>query len=198
MWTRRPRSAVRLTPGFLLLAGILLYLDQSVGILLWGILASVCHEIGHVLAARRFGGRVERLSLTLTGAELRFSYPAILSYGGESLVALAGPAVNLLLGAAALCLGGTVLAMTSMAMGLFNLLPVLPLDGGRILFNLVCELSDVQAAERVLAVCGGILAGLLSGIGLIAALHYANPVLLMLSGWLLAGVLRNSRNFSPK
>lgn len=198
MWTRLQRSRLELTPGFLLLAGILLYLDQNVGTLLWGVLASVCHEVGHILAARSFGGRVERLSLTLTGAELRFSYPSILTYGSESMIALAGPAVNLLLGLTALCLRAFLPAMTSMAVGLFNLLPVLPLDGGRILFNLICELSEGSAAERVLSISGGILSGLLSGFGLIAALHYANPVPLILSGWLLAGALKNSRNFSPK
>ncbi len=198
MLTLRKRTKVNVTPGFLLLAGTLLYLDQSVGVLGWGILAAICHELGHIFFARLFGGRVEVLSLTVTGAELKFSYPKVLSYGMESIIALAGPAANLLTGVSALYFRGQLFAMTSIAIGLFNLLPILPLDGGCILFNLVCELADVSASERIMSVCAGIFIGILFGVGLIAAVHYANIVLLILSGWLLLGTIRKNNNFSPK
>ena len=198
MLIQQVKNRVNLTPGFLLLAGILIYLDQNVDILIWGIMASFCHELGHVLAARRFGGRVEVLSLTVTGAELKFSYPTVISYGAESIIALAGPAVNLMIGAIALGFNSQMIAMTSIAVGLFNLIPILPLDGGRILFNLVCEWADVLTSERILSTCGGIFIGVLFGVGLIAAVHYANIVLLILAGWLLAGTIRKNNIFSPK
>lgn len=198
MSSQRKRIRVNVTPGFLLLAGILIYLDQKVGILIWGVLASVCHELGHIFASRRFGGRAEVLSLTVTGAELKFSYQAVLSYGAESLIALAGPAVNLLLGAVSLCFHGHLIAMTNLAIGLFNLIPIPPMDGGRILFNLVCEWADASVSEQVTPVCAGIFIGLLFGVGLIAAIHYANIVLLILAGWLLAGTIRKQNIFSPK
>ena len=198
MLHRKNRVRVNVTPGFLLLVGMLLYLDQKIGILIWGILASVCHELGHILAARHFGGRGEVLSLSVTGAELNFSYPAILSYGAESLIALAGPAVNLLIGIISLCLKSPLFAMTNIMIGLFNLSPILPLDGGRILFNLVCEWADVSVSEHVMSACAGIFIGILFGIGLIAAVHYANIILLILAGWLLAGTMRKQNIFSPK
>lgn len=198
MLNLKKRIGVNVTPGFLLLVGILLYLDQKVGFLAWGVLASVSHELGHILASRRFGGRVEVLSLTVTGAELRFSYPAVLSYGAESLIALAGPAVNLLIGALSLCFRFHLLAMTSIVIGLFNLIPILPLDGGRILFNLVCEWAGVSVSEHVTSVCAGVFIGVLFGAGLIAAVHYANIVLLILAGWLLTGIIGKQNIFSPK
>lgn len=198
MLNPRRRIRVNLTPGFLLLAGILLYLDQKIGILIWGILASTFHELGHVLAARRFGGRAEVLSLTVTGAELSFIYPRVLSYGAESLIALAGPAVNLLIGAVSLYFRGHLVAMTNFVIGLFNLIPIMPLDGGRILYNLLCEWTDVLVSERVMSACAGVFIGVLFGVGLIAAIHYANIVLLILAGWMLAGTLRKQNIFSPK
>lgn len=198
MLRRKKRAAVSADPGFLLLVGILFYLDQSVGILIWGVLAAALHELGHVLAARCFGGRAVALSFTVTGAELKFSYPAGLSYGAESIIALAGPAVNLLVGIGALLLSARLLAVTSLAIGLFNLVPILPLDGGRILSNLLCEFVGIRAAECAVPVCAAVFIGFLFGVGLIAAVHYANIVLLILSGWLFVGTIRKNNIFSPK
>ena len=194
----RPGNKVRLTPGFLLLAAILLYLDQQVGLLAWAVLASVCHELGHIGAARLFGGRVGRLTLSATGAELTFRYPAALSYGAERVVALAGPLANLVIAGGAMLCDGYRLVLTSLAIGLFNLVPILPLDGGCFLHSLLCEWRNVSTADAVLAACAGVFIGVLAGVGLIAALHYANMVLLLLSGWLLVGTLRKNNIFSPK
>lgn len=194
MW--RPRDCCRLevSPGFLLLACILLYLDEGVGVLPWGLLACTIHELGHMAAARTVGGRVERLSLSAVGAEFRFAYPSALSYGKESFVTLAGPMANLLTGVVALWADAYLLAVFSMGVGIFNLLPILPLDGGVVLFNLLLSHAGFQWADRVLAVTAGVLIGLLLGAGVVAAVAYTNLTLLLTAFWLLLGVLRQGKS----
>ena len=97
------------------------------------VLAAICHELGHLAALRLVGVRVERLRLTAFGAELRAD-TRFLPYGKEILCTLAGPAVNLLL---ALLLarvsGDYLLAGANLIQGCFNLLPIYPLDGGRVI-----------------------------------------------------------------
>lgn len=190
MWTCHDRPRIEATPGFLLLLGALFWLDEGVGMLPWGLAACVLHELGHVAAAALFGGRVERLSLTAVGAELRIGYPAPLRYGQDSVVALAGPAANLLSGALALALGWALAAALSLAVGLFNLLPIPPLDGGRVLYGLLAGCLDPDWAQRLTAALSGCLVGLLVGVGAVAAIHYANVTLLLTALWLLLGVLR--------
>lgn len=190
MWTRRNGPDVRISPGFLLLAGILLYLDDGAGVLPWAAGAAALHELGHITASMLFRGRVEVLELSAVGAELRFFYPVPLTYGRESLVALAGPAANLLAGAAALWLGAYLQAAVSLGLGLFNLLPILPLDGGRVLFNVIAERFGPTAADRVLAAAAGVLIGLMAGLGAVAMLEYANIMPLALALWLLLGAAR--------
>ena len=192
MWAAPDAPRLEASPGFLLLLGALYWLDEGVGLLPWGLLACVVHELGHVAAALAFGGRVERLRLTVVGAELSFSYRAPLSYGRDSLVALAGPAANLLLGGLFLPLGRHLPAALSLGVGAFNLLPILPLDGGRVVYGLLAERLDPDWADRLLTAAAGCLGGVLAGVGAIAAVYYANVTLLLTALWLLAGVLRRS------
>ncbi len=192
MWTSHERPRVEASPGFLLLLGALFWLDEGVGLLVWGLLACLLHELGHIAAALVFGGRVERLALTVVGAELGFSYSAPLSYGQDSLVALAGPAANLLAGSAAMALNCYLPAVLSFGIGVFNLLPIQPLDGGRVFYNLLAEWLEPDWADRLADAAAGCLVGLLVGAGAVAAASYANVTLLITAFWLLLGVLRRS------
>lgn len=193
MWGNPDRPRLEITPGFLLLLGVLFWLDEGVGLLPWGLLCCTVHELGHVAAAWRFGGRVERLSLTAVGAELSFSYRFPLSYGRESAVVLAGPGANLLLGGLFFWLERYLPAVLSLGLGAFNLLPILPLDGGRVVHSLLADRLDPDWADRLLTVLAGCLVGGLAGVGVIVAVHYANVTLLLTALWLLAGVLRRPK-----
>ncbi len=192
MWRNPEQPRVEASPGFLLLLGALFWLDEGVGLLPWGLLACIVHELGHIGAALVCGGRVERLSLTMVGAELSFSYRTPLSYGRDSLVALAGPGANLLLGGLFFWQGRHLPAVLTLGLGVFNLLPILPLDGGRVVYGLLAERLDPDWADRLLTASAGCLVGLLAGAGAIAAIHYANVTLLLTALWLLAGVIRHS------
>lgn len=190
MWTRRNRPQMEASPGFLLLLGVLFWLDEGVGLLPWGLAACVLHELGHIAAAAAFGGWVERLSLTVVGAELRIDYYIPLTYVQDSLVALAGPGANLLAGGLFLALNRELAAALTLAVGIFNLLPILPLDGGRVVYGLIADRLDPDWAERLMTAMSGCLVGVLVGVGAVAAAHYTNVTLLFTALWLLAGVLR--------
>ena len=191
MWDSPERPRLEASPGFLLLLGVLYWLDEGVDLLPWGLLACAVHELGHVAAALAHGGRVERLSLTAIGAELFFSYRTPLTYGQDSLVALAGPAANLLLGGLFFALDRQLPTVLSLGIGAFNLLPILPLDGGRVLYGLLADKLDPDWADRLLTASAGCLVGLLAGIGAIAAACFANVTLLLTALWLLVRVLRH-------
>ncbi len=193
MWILRHKARLEVSPGFLLMLGILFWLDEGVGLLFWGLVACLIHELSHVVMSILFGGRVTQLSLTAVGAELTFFYRTPLSYSRDSAVALAGPAANLIAGGIALLLDCYLLAALSLGIGAFNLLPIQPMDGGRVLYNLLSELLDQDWAERIMTAVAGCLVGLLVGVGVIVTVQYANVTLLFTALWLLLKTFQQGR-----
>ncbi len=108
----------------------------ALGALIFG--SVLLHELGHAEAARRHGIRTRAITLFPFGGvaslEAEPQNPKV-----ELIVALAGPAVNGALALAAWGLlalgvpGAAWLLGINVAMGLFNLVPAFPMDGGRVL-----------------------------------------------------------------
>ncbi|MFC7550066.1 M50 family metallopeptidase [Plantactinospora sp. GCM10030261] len=124
------------------------------------------HELGHAVAARRFGIGVRGITLELLGGytEMDRDAPAPRV---DLVISLAGPAVSLLLGLGAVgaAIGlpdGTVadrlaalLAAANLVVAVFNLLPGLPLDGGRALRAAVWGITRDRHRGTELAGWGG-------------------------------------------
>ena len=133
----------------------------------------VLHELGHALMARRFG--IETLDITLypIGGVARLQRMPR-APGAELLIALAGPAVNFaivagLLGLELLGIGGMEsdsslgaflagLMLVNLILGLFNLIPAFPMDGGRVLRALLSGWLGRVRATSIAATIGRALA----------------------------------------
>lgn len=125
------------------------------------LLASVfAHELAHALMARRAGLHVSRISLTFLGGHTTHS-AGLTRPGTEALVAVVGPLTNLAI--AALAWAGSqavtgpgyvllwVVALVNVFVGVFNLLPGLPLDGGWVLEAGVWALTGRRETGTVVA-----------------------------------------------
>jgi Zn-dependent protease/CBS domain-containing protein len=119
------------------------------------------HELGHALEARREGVEIEGINLWLFGGVAQFK-SAFPSAGAEFRIAIAGPLVSLVLGVFFVLLAAFAglpnaidgvaawLGYTNLILLAFNLLPALPLDGGRVLRSALWQLKgDLQWATWV-------------------------------------------------
>jgi Zn-dependent protease len=124
------------------------------------------HELGHALRARREGVAIEGITLWLFGGVAKFKgmFP---SAGAEFRVAIAGPLVSLVLGAGFVLLAlvpglpqaadgvASWLGYINLTLLVFNLLPALPLDGGRVLRAILWKVKrDFVGATRIAADVG--------------------------------------------
>jgi Zn-dependent protease len=190
---------------FLLLAWIVIaqYLStRSAGVavyemlfvtLVFGIV--VLHELGHALAARRFGVQTRDITLLPIGGVARLERIPENPYQ-EFVIAIAGPAVNVVL--AILCLGwilargslqseipanllhadlaGRLLSI-NVALVVFNMIPAFPMDGGRVLRAVLAMGMDYVRATTIAASVGQVFALLLGFGGLVTG----NPFLLFIA-----------------
>jgi Zn-dependent protease/CBS domain-containing protein len=148
-------------------------------ILLFGLFASVLvHELSHTLVASRFGVRTTEIVMFPLGGISRMERP--LKPVEELWVSLSGPFANLLLGAAMIgvlatthrstqtswteLIEGTTenlplrLAFGNLLLGIFNLIPAFPMDGGRVLRAILSFVRPEAEATRVAAWMGRALA----------------------------------------
>ena len=142
------------------------YLAMAVAAAVLFFVSLVLHEYGHALEAKRRGMEIDGITLWLFGgvAKFRGMFP---SARAELAIAVAGPLVSLALGAslvAAAWLGpfpawfdgvASWVGYINLILLLFNLLPALPLDGGRVLRSLLwAAKGNFAGATRVAAAIG--------------------------------------------
>ena len=144
----------------------------------------LAHELAHSIVATRRGVRVEGITLWLFGGVSRFSSESS-SPGAQALITFVGPLTSLVLGVLFLlfsvAFGGGAnpglltatlawLGYINILLGVFNLLPAFPLDGGRILQSLIwLRTGDRLRATNVAARIGMAFAFLLIAYGLVTA-----------------------------
>ena len=118
------------------------------------LLAALLHELGHYAMLKHQGAQVEAIRISPFGAQMRLRPYPQLSYGQEMLAVLAGPGVNLILAFVLAAAGklwplGYLFSGAQLVLGLFNLLPILPLDGGAFLWLLVAWCTEPFTADRL-------------------------------------------------
>jgi Zn-dependent protease len=192
---------------FLLMAGFIAYGWFTLGpiggllvtIMMVGAFGSVAlHELGHAMAARNYGIATEHITLYPFGGVAAIeSMPKEPDH--EIVIALAGPAVNFALFAVFGLLfsvtdgaTGTIIgAMMSvnLIMGLFNLIPAFPMDGGRVLRALLAKRMGWVPASKLAMQIGKAF----GWVFLITGVIYRSPSLLMVGGFLFVAIASERR-----
>jgi len=153
----------------------------------------LAHELAHSIVARRQGQTVNGITLWLLGGVSELGSEAK-NANDELRVAIAGPATSIALGVvfgvlaltfdAILPAGGLVptvawwLAIVNVALGLFNLLPGSPLDGGRVLAALHWKLRGDRRNAQVSAARAGRVVGTVLVAGSLALLFSGTDALM--------------------
>jgi Zn-dependent protease/CBS domain-containing protein len=168
---------------------------SGVGFILALFACVVAHEFGHALTARRYGIRTPDITLLPIGGLARLERMPE-KPGQEIVVALAGPAVNVVIAAALILILNTHfdsdalqrldnpnlsflvrLASVNIFLALFNLIPAFPMDGGRVLRAVLAIWYPRTQATNIAAKIGQALAFVFGFAGLVGG----NPMLIFIA-----------------
>ena len=122
------------------------------------IIAAAIHEAGHIICARLRGIHLKSFEVAIFGARLSIG-GGIYSYSDEIAICAAGPAINFICADVAAVASRIwevnndifeLFILSSLSLGIINLLPIKSFDGGRILSALISKFFDVRIAEKTL------------------------------------------------
>lgn len=168
------------------------------------------HELSHSVVARRYGIEVKGITLFIFGGVSQTADEPK-SAGAEFWMAIVGPLTSFALGlffwglsASGAAFGWPMaaralvsyLAWINVALGVFNLVPGFPLDGGRVLRSIIWGITgDVAKATQYASYSGQMFGYLLMGVGFLEIMMLGALVgglWLIFIGWFLAGAARSS------
>ncbi len=181
-----------------------LVLSAVCGGYLWffvlGWVSALCHECCHILVGNKLGIAVSGIRLLPFGVCAPLKQPLIRQPGREILMALSGPGCNLILA----LLGRGIsyffpspllsyAILCNLSMACINLLPCLPLDGGRVFRCLLTLGLDTFSACRIALTVSKLVASCLLGMGIFLLLTAPFQFSLLLIGVFLLGNLCNEQ-----
>ena len=178
-----------LSPGAVLVLSLIYFFGgvSSLGAVL---LSASVHELGHAAAIKLCGGKVKRLRFDLSG--LCMIGAGTYSAAGEIFILLEGPIAGLALAFACSRLGSDCTndfllrtAGISLALTIYNMLPALPLDGGRALNILLNCFMCAEKSESAMHGISLMTAFLLAAAGVYASGTQLGIALLAAAFWIL-------------
>ena len=147
---------------FAALLTVMLATDKT-GLVLPTFFAVFMHECGHLFAMWILGCAPKKIKLI--PASVQITNAAFTGYKNDFLIAVSGPLVNFILFLAfyynySLFENRLVgyFALINLMLGILNLLPVKGLDGGTVLFSILCRITDINKATLMLKIITLILA----------------------------------------
>lgn len=164
------------------------------------LLSVLLHELAHAVAAQAFGMPATHIVINLWGGHTQFETDAVRP-GRSFVIAVVGPLANAVLAllAAPLLLADLpdvarllvwAFVLTNGVVAVFNLVPGLPLDGGRLLEALVWKLTSDRTTGTVVAAWGGrVVAAAVIGWGLLPLLSGRLDLVRVVWAVLIGGLL---------
>lgn len=181
---------IKLSFAVLMLLMIALGFSEQFFIL---VACTTIHELAHILAARLFGLSCKKVTFTALGEMAEINGFEEISLYKRLIILFAGVAVNF---AIAVFSKNNLVVLINTALIILNILPVYPLDGGKIVYYILCYLLGVLRANKISFYMGIILIYGIIVLGFFQIMVYSYNISLFCMGIYLLKI--NKREYIKK
>ena len=184
---------------------IVFMITHQIEIYAWIMLFAFIHELGHMIAGLILRLKPETLSVMPFGISIRFKtyeYKKLIKIK-KILIAIAGPVTNLVI-----CIVASILHIndetkqliiySNILIALFNLIPLYPLDGGRILKGIIMLKHEEIKADKIVNKISNILIIFLTAITSIGILYLKNLSIVFVLIYLWIIVINENKKYNLK
>ena len=158
-------------------------------------MAVIIHECGHLFAMLICKSPPDKIKISLFEIKITNSSRQLNTTRQNIFIIFFGPLVNFIY----LCNSEFLLpiAMANLCTGLFNILPVMSLDGGQLMYVILCRKFSEKSAERIINITAVIILFPLTVLGFMVLLNSKyNFSLLFVCAYLIASLLcKNNRYY---
>ena len=185
-------TILRINISFAAAVTLTLILDES-GLCAAALFCCVVHELGHIACLLILGEKPGLIELSFYGIKLERRCASGLKSFGEIVIYASGPAANFALSALIFVCADTdglkKAAVISLCVGLFNLLPCRPLDGGNLLEQFLKRRTDEETCERICFYVSCMILAPMFAAGITLLITSGNITLLAVSGYVAAATV---------
>lgn len=144
---------IRINISFAAIITLMLIIDES-GICALALFCCIFHEAGHILCLWAMNEKPERIVFSFYGIKLERLPIAFHGKINEIIIFASGPFANLVLSLFLMIISVVnetlkTWAVISLITGLFNLIPIRPLDGGSIVYSMLCRVMKEEKADAI-------------------------------------------------
>lgn len=147
------KTEFKINFSFAVAVTLTLIIDES-GVGAIALLCCLIHEAGHIICLLVLGEKPKKIEMSFYGIKLERYPMSAQTTAGDLIVYISGPAANFIFSAILFLLSNFYeslrdAAIISLCIGVFNLIPCKPLDGGNILYALLCRNTKQKTADKI-------------------------------------------------
>ncbi len=185
------KTRIKVSFPFILMLALMYVLDCR-NLFLPTLLAVALHELSHIAAIRICGGSIDEIDIRAFGIRARVPELNYMPYEKEIIIAAAGPIAGVITASSAYAAANLLHTAAfdyfigvNIVITVINLIPVYPLDGGRIILSLALKFLPVRVAYTVSYIFAVVSISALFSLCLALALNSAlNPSLVVFTGYI--------------